>query len=366
LSAVGAKTNGRRTAFSYLSSNVAGVVVFGILYYVITAIVSLPFTDNIMNPFSIALANTIYRLIVVLLLAPFMGLLEKLVNVLIKGKTRKKKTERQGHQHLEDRFIAYPALALEQTYNVICDMAKEAGKAVQMASGLIGNYDEETAEQVLELEKSGDAYEDELGSYLMKLSAKELTPQQGRYASVYLHSLSDFERISDHARNITENATELKTKNLTFSDSALHELSVMEAAVKEIMNITLDAFIQENVSEAKKVEPLEEVIDDLSDEMKMRHIDRLQHGHCTIANGFVFNDLITNFERISDHCSNIALAIIEMHANSFAGHEYIGAIKSRHQPDFEKTYLEYSRKFTLKDAEQKITDDNEKSLSELQ
>lgn len=349
LSAVGAKTEGRRTAFSYLVSNVAGVLVFGVLYYVITAIVKLPFTENIMSPFSIALVNTIYRLIVVLLLAPFMGFLEKLVNSLIKAK-KKKKTERPGHKHLEDRFIAYPALALEQTYNVICDMAREAGEAVQLASGLVANYHEETAEQVLELEKSGDAYEDELGSYLMKLSAKELTDQQGRYASVYLHSLSDFERISDHARNITENATELKTKNLAFSSDALHELSVMEAAVMEIMQITLDAFIQENVTEAKKVEPLEEVIDDLSDEMKMRHIDRLQHGRCTIANGFVFNDLITNFERISDHCSNIALAIIEMHANSFAGHEYIGAIKSRHQPDFEKTYLDYSKQFSLEDT----------------
>ena len=348
LSAVGASTNGRRTAFSYLVTNVAGVLAFGVLYYIIEAIGSFPFTEYVMSPFSIALVNTIYRMIMVLLLAPFMRLLEKLVNVLIKDK---KKPERPGHMHLEDRFIAYPALALEQVYNVICDMAKEAGEAVQMASSLITDYDQETAERVMDLEESGDEYEDELGSYLMRLSMKELTDQQGRYTSVYLHSLSDFERITDHARNIKENATELKEKNLSFSDSAMHELTVMESAVQEIIQITLNAFTKEDISEAKKVEPLEEVIDDLSDEMKMRHIDRLQHGRCTIANGFVFNDLITNFERISDHCSNIALAIIEMQASTLAGHEYIGNIKSRRQPDFEKTYQYYSGKFMLEDFE---------------
>ena len=350
LSAVGAKTDGRRTAFSYLVTNVAGVLAFGVLYYIIEAIIPFSFTDNVMSPFSIALVNTIYRLIIILILAPFIGLLEKLVNVMIKDK-KKKKADRSGHMHLEDRFIAYPALALEQVYNVICDMAAEAGEAVQKASSLISDYNEETAEQVLDLEKSGDEYEDELGTYLMKLSAKELTDQQGRYASVYLHSLSDFERISDHARNITENAKELKEKNLSFSGSALHELSVMESAVTEIIHITLDAFMKEDLTEAKKVEPLEEVIDDLSDEMKMRHIDRLQHGKCTIENGFVFNDLITNFERISDHCSNIALAIIEMKGTAIAGHEYIGNIKKRHQPDFENLYQKYSEKFLLEDNE---------------
>lgn len=343
LSAIGAKTDGRRTAFSYLAMNFAGVLIFGILYYAIDAFVSFPFRDNVMTPFSIALVNTIVRMIMVLLLSPIVGFIEKIVTKLI----REKKQKKHDMLSLEDRFIAYPALALEQTYNVICDMAQQAGEAVMLASSLLKDFHEETKERIVELEDAGDQFEDEIGSYLMKLSVKELTSQQARYASVYLHSLSDFERISDHARNIADNATELHDKHLVFSEQASEELIVLEAAVKEIIRITLDAFIHEDEEEAKKVEPLEEVIDDLTDEMKMRHVDRLQHGQCTIENGFVFNDLTTNFERISDHCSNIALAIIEMKSSSFAGHEYIGDVKAKHLPYFEKTYESYRKQFFL-------------------
>lgn len=343
LSALGAKTEGRQTAFSYLFTNLFGVAACWILYFILNAIFGFSFCQNVMDPFSIALVNTIFRLVLVVMVTPFVGLLEKLVKSLI----RDRKQSKGSRLNLEDRFIAYPALALEQVHNVICDMARQAGEAVQKATTLIEEFDEETAEQVYELEGAGDEYEDELGSYLMKLASKELTPQQSRYASVYLHSLSDFERISDHARNIAENATELHDKHLEFSGSAKKELSVMERAVHDIIDITLNAFIEQNMEEAKKVEPLEEVIDDLIDEMKMRHVDRLQKGQCTIENGFVFNDLTTNYERISDHCSNIALAIIEMHTSSFAGHEYIGNIKAKHLAYFEQKYKEYQKQYPL-------------------
>lgn len=343
LSALGASTDGRRTAFSYLVLNFTGVVVFGILYYALDGLVGFPFRNKVMNPFSIALVNSIFRMIMLLILSPFMGLLEKLVNLLVRGKKDSK------HQvlKLEDRFIAYPALALEQTRNMICDMAEQSGDAVTKAAELVRGYDENFAKQVKALEKSGDLYEDELGTYLMKLTGMELTPQQGRYASVYLHTLSDFERITDHARNIAKSAEELHEKKLNFSEEARHELAVMEKAVVEIMRVTLDAFMKENVEEAKKVEPLEEVIDDLSDEMKTRHVNRLQKGKCTIANGFVFNDLVTNYERISDHCSNIALAILEMQMSSFEGHKYIRNVKAKHLPEFEKQYEEYQEIFTI-------------------
>ena len=347
LSALGAKTEGRRTAFSYMFMTIFGVIVCALLYYILDAVFVFSFRGNVMNPFSIALVNTIFRLILVIVVIPFMGLLEKLVNAVVKGKKQGKNKVLE----LEDRFIAYPALALEQTHSAICDMAEKAGESVEKASGLIQNYNQEIVEQVNELEGIGDMYEDELGAYLMKLTAKELTDQQGRHASVYLHTLSDFERISDHAQNIAENATELHDKKLEFSGPAMKELSVIGAAVHEIIGITLDAFIHEDVEKAKMVEPLEEVVDDLSDEMKMRHVDRLQHGQCTIANGFVFNDLITNYERISDHCSNIALAIMEMRFSSFAGHEYIGNVKAKHLAYYEKVYQDFRKKYHLDEAE---------------
>ena len=181
----------------------------------------------------------------------------------------------------------------------------------------------------------------------MKLTGQELTEQQNRYASVFLHSLSDFERITDHARNIAENASEIHEKQIVFSEEAKKELSVMVDAINEILSLTLEAFLREAEVESKKVEPLADVLDDLSDTLKMHTVARMENGQCTIANGFVFNDLVTNFERISDHCSNVALAIIEMHSEYYAGHEYIDRVKEKRLPDFERTYEHYREKFSI-------------------
>ena len=343
LSSIGARTDGRRTAFSYLAANFMGVMVFASIFYILDAVFSFDFMARVMDPFSIALVNTIFRLIMLLLLAPFTDVLEALVKSLIPDK----KKAGDPTVSLEDRFLSHPALAIEQSKNVICDMAKQAKEAVFEASSLLSQFSQKGADRVFELEGYGDLFEDELSSYPMKLTGQELTEQQNRYASVFLHSLSDFERITDHARNIAENASEIHEKQIVFSEEAKKELSVMVDAINEILSLTLEAFLREDEVQAKKVEPLEEVIDDLSDTLKMHHVDRLQNGQCTIANGFVFNDLVTNFERISDHCSNVALAIIEMHSEYYAGHEYIDRVKEKRLPDFERTYEHYREKFSI-------------------
>ncbi|MBQ9032284.1 MAG: Na/Pi cotransporter family protein [Parasporobacterium sp.] len=343
LSALGAKVNGRRTAFSYLVCNFMGVMVFASIFYILDAVFEFYFMNTVMSPVTIAIVNTIFRLIILLILAPFTDVIEAVVVRLIPDK---KKPDTPG-LNLEERFINHPALAIEQSRQAISQMSEQAETAVGAAMSLITQFQQAGLDKVYQLEANGDVFEDELGDYLMKLTSRELTDQQSRYASVYLHSLSDLERISDHARNIAENAAEIHDKHLAFSDAALQELSVMEGAINEILQTTMKAFRTEDAELAKHVEPLEEVIDDLSDEMKMRHVDRLQRGQCTIANGFVFNDLITNFERISDHCSNIAVAIIEMHAEHIAGHEYLERVKDKRLPDFERLYESYREKYTI-------------------
>lgn len=343
MSALGANHKGRQTAFSYLAASFLGVMVCASLFYICNTIFRFSIMEEIQTPASIALVNTLSRLVMIAILAPFTDVLEALVKLLIRGK----QAEEDISLRLEERFLSHPALAVEQSRSAIGEMAVKARQSANEALELIGHFSSKKMQLVTELEEEGDAYEDALGAYLMKLSVKELTPQQGRSASVFLHSLSDFERISDHALNIAESAQEMQDKGISFSEDASLELDVISDALNEILNLTVDAFVNEDLKLAERVEPLEEVIDDLCDEMKMRHVERLKQGKCTITNGFIFNDLLTNFERISDHCSNIAVAIIELHEGLFATHEYLGNIKEKRNPDFEATYLNYRDKFAL-------------------
>ena len=215
------------------------------------------------------------------------------------------------------------------------------------AVDLLTHYSEAGFNRIEEMENAGDQYEDALGSYLVKLTAQELTERQGRMASVFLHSLTDFERISDRALNIARSASEIHEKRMSFSDEALHELGVLISAIRENVHITMDAFIKADQTEAQRVEPLEQVIDHLCDELRRRHVDRLQHGKCTITQGFVFNDLIGNFRRISDHCSNIAAAMIGMESGSLETHEYLGKLKEEKDRSFQQTYERYTQQFSL-------------------
>ena len=343
LSALGASTDGKRTAVSYLVASFMGVMVCASLFYIGDEMFHYSFLETIVNPMSLALVNTILRRTILCVLAPFSDVLEAVASVLVKAKH----SENQESVRLEERFLAHPALAIEQIRLTICDMATKSEESILTSLGLLNHYNESTFYQVCELENVGDHYEDALGSYLMRLTGQELTETQGRTASLFLHTLSDFERISDHARNIAQNYQEVHQKQIHFSEEATAELTVMTKAIKEILRLTTESFVKGDLKMAQRVEPLEEVIDELCDQMKLHHVERLQKGQCTISQGFVFNDLSTNFERVSAHCSNIAVAIIELESDSFDTHEYLGKIKEKENPDYQKYYDGYAKEFAF-------------------
>ena len=345
LSSLGASVKGKRTAYVYLLIDVIGAVVWGVVFYAVNAAVHFPFTDATMTTVSIALLNTIFRFATVLLLTPMIPLLEKLVSFLFPDKASTGALA--DIDRLEERFLAHPALAIEQSRLAIDSMARQAQDNILSAFSLLGKFSDEQFAALQENEEAIDHYEDKLGTYLIKITSKELTPRQTADVSKYLHTISDLERISDHSLNIGETAQELYTKKIVFSPTGARELKVMLAAVTRILEITINAFLDNDVAAAYRVEPLEELIDNLSDEMKLHHIDRLQTGECTLNHGFAFNDLLTNCERVSDHCSNIAVAMIELESDSFDTHEYINSVMAMHSHSFDEYYSEYSKEFQI-------------------
>lgn len=345
LSSLGASIKGKRTAYVYLLIDVIGAVVWGVVFYAVNAAVHFPFMDTTMTTVSIALLNTIFRFATVLLLTPMIPLLEKLVSFLFPDKASTGALA--DIDRLEERFLAHPALAIEQSRLAIDSMARQAQDNILFAFSLLDKFSDEQFAALQENEEAIDHYEDKLGTYLIKITSKELTPRQTADVSKYLHTISDLERISDHSLNIGETAQELYTKKIVFSPTGTRELKVMLAAVTRILEITINAFLDNDVAAAYRVEPLEELIDNLCDEMKLHHIDRLQTGECTLNHGFAFNDLLTNCERVSDHCSNIAVAMIELESDSFDTHEYINSVMAMHSHSFDEYYSEYSKEFQI-------------------
>ena len=345
LSALGANTAGKRTAFVYLLIDVLGVIFWSVVFYSVNAIVHFSFLGTVMNTVSIALMNTLFRLGTVIVLMPFIGLMERLVCFMIPD--RAETPEEQEMDRLEERFLAHPALSIEQSRLVTNSMAEKARENLFAAMELRHRYSDKAHQLVEDMESMIDRYEDKLGTYLMKITSKQLTTTQSEEVAKFLHTISDFERISDHASNIAEVCREIHEKDLVFSDAAAHELAVMEAAVTEIVNIAFSSFIDNDVQAATRVEPLEEIIDGICDEMKSHHVERLQQGTCTLLQGFVFNDLLTNYERVADHCSNIAVAIIEVESESFDTHEYLSSVKEMKNAAFARYYDEYRQKYAL-------------------
>ena len=345
LSALGANTAGKRTAFVYLLIDVLGVIFWSVVFYSVNAIVHFSFLGTVMNTVSIALMNTLFRLGTVIVLMPFIGLMERLVCFMIPD--RAETPEEQEMDRLEERFLAHPALSIEQSRLVTNSMAEKARENLFAAMELRRLYSDKAHQLVEDMESMIDRYEDKLGTYLMKITSKQLTTTQSEEVAKFLHTISDFERISDHASNIAEVCREIHEKELVFSDAAAHELAVMEAAVTEIVNIAFSSFIDNDVQAATRVEPLEEIIDGICDEMKSHHVERLQQGVCTLLQGFVFNDLLTNYERVADHCSNIAVAIIEVESESFDTHEYLSSVKEMKNAAFARYYDEYRQKYAL-------------------
>ena len=348
LSALGASTDGKRTALSYLVVDTLGVIVFSLLFYSINALVHFTFMSTPLRSVNIALLNTVFRLIVVALLLPFISLLEKLVSTFIKDKKQEQDKELDDIKRLEERFISYPPLAVENARIAINKMGELAEKNILDAFNLLRNgYTDGGFDEVERIEGVIDKYEDSIGTYLTKLTGREMPKDLNRSVAKYLHTLTDFERISDHALNIAESAKEIKEKEITFTPEAIHEMDVMMKALERIVHITVSSFAENDVDKAYLVEPLEEVIDELCEKMRFNHVDRLTKGECTILNGYVFNDLIGNYERISDHCSNTAATLIEMEEGVFGLHTYTNEVKDRHTHNFEENYKFFSDAFTL-------------------
>ena len=248
---------------------------------------------------------------------------------------------------LDERFLSHPALAIEQSRLTINSMARTSRENICSAMALLFEYDEKEAERVESREDLVDSYEDRLGTYLMKLTRSELSREESESLSKYLHTLSDFERISDHAMNVCEAAQEINEKKIRFSPDGAHELLVLSGAVNEILDLSFSAFIEENIEKAYMVEPLEECIDVLCDEIKLRHVDRLQGGTCSLQSGFVFNDILTNFERVADHCSNVAIAMIELRDDTYDTHDYVISLKELRSHNFDELYGHFTEKYEI-------------------
>lgn len=351
LSSIGATKNGKRAAIIHLYFNVVGTVTFMIVFYALNAVIHFSFLNLTAQEFGIAVIHTTFNIITTAYLLPLRKVLEKLAYATIKlDDDEKRIMDRRSENEfalLDDRFLEAPSLAVEHCKQVINKMADISRESLFISMSLIGGYDEEQALRVGELETRADKYEDALGTYIMKISTKNLKKEDSEMLNVMLHCIGDFERISDHACNICDSARELQQKNMQFSPKAETELDILSSAVREAVDISFDAFKSNSKNEADKVEPLEELIETLAVELKARHIRRLREGKCTIELGFAHSDILNNLERVADHCSNIAVDVIQSDQLEFDAHEYLDGIKNKDNQQFARDYKAYKEKYRL-------------------
>ena len=341
LSSVGTNKNARRAALVHLSFNVIGTVVWLTLFTVLKSVIDIPMLSSSANEVSIAVAHSVFNILCTALLLPLSKVLEKVAYLLI-PETR----EADEISELDERLLTTPAVALERCRSLTGEMAAATADSISSGIAILHGYTPELAAQIKKLENRGDHYEDILGSYLVKLSALQISEANSGEAATLLKVIGDFERISDHCVNLMESAEELSQKNLKFSDNANRELDVMLSAVREIVDLSFRSFTENDPQLALQVEPLEQVIDDLKEKMRTRHILRLQQGSCSIETGFIWSDLLTSLERIGDHCSNIAGCVIDLHHHDMNIHESLRALKAG-SPDFKIQYQNYTNKYNL-------------------
>jgi phosphate:Na+ symporter len=346
LSSIGTNKNGKRTALIYLFNDLFGMVFWSIVFYTINAFVHFPFMDMTMTPVAIALLNSVFRIATVVILFPFIKWIEKLVFFLIKDDAEDVE-DQEDFDLLEERFLKYPALAIGQSHTAMNGMARKAKKNIVRAMGLLDSYSEDRYTKVQEKENLIDKYEDKLGTYLMQLTGREMTESQSMHVSILLHSVNDLERLGDHAVNISKSANELYEKKITYSDDAKYELSVLGDAVREILDLTVKTFTDYDVDTAMMVEPLRELINVLCNELKSRHISRLKNGKCELKQSFSFNNLLTDYERIAAHCSNIAIAVLECESDGFDTHEYQKSIREMNNEMYTQVYEAYELKYDI-------------------
>ncbi len=347
ISSVGANKGARRTAFVHLYFNVIGSVVFLILYFALNGIFQFDFAAETVGAAGIAAIHSIFNIFATLVLLPFTRGLEKLAYLTIPA-TEEEQMSSDGENEfkiLDVRFLSTPGFAIEQCTSLVKKMAEIAGKVMPEAMGLFENYSREQAESVKRQEDLLDKYEDKLGSYLTRLNSQNLTAREGQSVSTLMHSINDFERIGDHALNLMELAGDMKKRKLEFSGKARMEMEVFGGAVQDILDRSIRAFVQHDTSLAMTVEPLEEVIDDLNKEMKKRHVKRLRKGKCTIELGMILSEIAVNYERVADHCSNLAVYLIQMEDSTVEAHDYVNNLSEETRVRFEQMQEAYQEKY---------------------
>ena len=344
LSGIGASKNAKRAAVIHLYFNIIGTALFMVVFYAVHAVAPFAFLTDAADAAGIAVIHSLFNVASTAVLLPFAGLLEKLAILTIKDS--KEEMEKENiFKALDVRFLDTPGIALEQCKILTDDMARITKDSLFGAIGLLDNYNEKRERELMDMERLVDRYEDEIGAYLMKVSSGELSNQDSHMVNTLLHSIGNWERISDHALNICDAAREIHEKRISFSKAATEELAVYSRAVKDILNMTVEAFEYNDIDMAKQVEPLEEVIDGLNRMLKGRHIQRLRGGECTIELGFVLNDILTNYERVADHCSNVAVSIIQTGEYEVEAHQYMGRLKD--EEEFKQAMKAVQRKYVL-------------------
>ena len=342
ISSFGANKNGKRAAMVHLYFNVIGVIIWLSLYYIINSIFSIIPDASVIDAWGVAGVHTIFKILSVAAISPFYKQLEKLARLTI----RDKKDDNETSSKLDERLFATPAIAVGQAEKVTFEMAEISVLALQKSLVVFDNYDIKLADEVRDLEDKADKYEDMLGSYLVKLSSHDLDDADALQVTKLLHIIGDLERISDHSVNIIESAEEMKDKKLAFSAQAQAEMQVMRTIIKDILDVTLEALVKDDFSLAAEIEPMEEVVDDIRDKIKLNHIIRLQKSECTIEHGFVLSDLLANFERVSDHCANIADCIIEADMTGDMNmHKY--SEEATESVEFKQKFVYYQQKYKM-------------------
>lgn len=342
LSSIGTNRNAKRVSVVHVSFNIIGTAVCMILFYGLNAIIGFDFINQAVNPVTIAVCHTIFNVFTTVILLPFSKQLVKIAELVIKNKDKN-----EVYEFIDERLVNTPSFAISECKNLTVKMAKIAKKSIISVLSILWKYDDSVAEAINKSEDSLDLYEDKLGTFLVKISSKDITEKDSKKAAMMLHTIGDFERIGDHSLNLVKTSKEITEKNISFSKQAQTQLDIAIKAVSEIVNITIDAFAKDDLELAKSVEPLEQVIDGLTAQIKAGHIERLQAGDCTIEMGFVLSDILNNIERVSDHCSNIAVAMIETAANSFDTHKYLNSIKIMDNKEFKEKFDEFSAKYSF-------------------
>ena len=345
ISSISGNAESKRVALSCLYIKMIGVIIVAGIFYLLNHFVGFAFMTNRASAFDIAVIHTLFNIISTVILLPFCSLIEKLAYKTVKQSSDEKEID--VFDTLDDRFLAMPSFAVEKCKELVCDMAKISVDSFKRATKLLYKFDSNEFEEIEKLETLVDKYEDKTSTYLVKIAAAQMSAKDSKVVTELLHCIGDIERISDHALNIAESAKEIFDKKITFSDKAWADIKVISSAVEEILDLSYKTLLEDNIEIASCVEPLEQVIDSLNRKIKNGHIERLTQGDCTMELGFILSDILSNYERVSDHCSNIAVCFIEIHHNSFEVHEYLSTVKTEENKEFSDMYKSYKEKYSL-------------------